>query len=287
MDVLGSDVSKTFFKVSDKAGSFGLGETVLTNVERLSFKGENLWTAPSYDRWVGTDQNTNNSNQDVFAISENINIRGSQFSDTVSLSDYALIGDADVEGWTAALKESGKTDQEIGDLLASHTERLHEFDVSLGAGDDVFISDTGHGAYVRLGAGNDIAVSVPAAFSRADGAFNWKTDIEVSYDGAQQRYVLTEISKPGYILKTGEFKAALSDTDSALDVVFDLSELTSGIIKNSAGLILANSDQIAKNSGLLVVDRLPEEFGGQGADLIFGFNNINFEGTNYSFNYGH
>jgi Ca2+-binding RTX toxin-like protein len=284
VDILGSDVSKTFFKVSDKAGSFGLGETVLNNVERLSFKGENLWTAPSYDRWVGPDQNTNNSDQDVFAISENINIRGSQFSDTVSLSNYSLIGDADVGGWTAALKESGKSDQEISDLLGTHTQRLHEFSVSLGAGDDVFIGDTGHGAYVRLGAGNDIAVSVPAAFSRADGAFDWKTDIDVNYDGAQQRYVLTEISKPGYILTTGEFKAGLSETDSALDVLFDLTDLANGIIKNAAGLILANNDQISKNSGLLVVDRLPEEFGGQGADLIFGFNNINFEGANYRLN---
>ena len=166
--ILGDDTSKTFFKVADKAGSFGLGETVLTGVERLSFKGENLWTATSQNSWVNFETNNNDNGQAIKALRQDLNIDGTKFNDVVSLSDYELL-DTDLE-WEAALLSNGRavdaTDAKA--KVAEYSERLHQFRAHLGDGDDVLLADTGHGVNVRLGAGDDLAIAVASQFERLD-----------------------------------------------------------------------------------------------------------------------
>ena len=280
--VLGDDTSKTFFKVADKAGSFGLGETVLTGVERLSFKGENLWTATSQNSWVNFETNNNDNGQAIKALRQDLNIDGTKFNDVVSLSDYELL-DTDLE-WEAALLSNGRavdaTDAKA--KVAEYSERLHQFRAHLGDGDDVVIADTGHGVSVRLGAGNDIAVAAASQFERTDGAFDWITDSEIQFDGKKGRYLLSEISDAGYILKDGTYVDANAFDSQVDDILFDLSEKSAGLVKNADGQILAQSSEIINKNGLMVVDRLPVDFGGQGADLIFGFEKIYFEDDDFT-----
>ena len=279
--ILGGDTSKTFFKVSDRAGSFGLGETVLTGVERISFKGENLWTATSQNSWVNFETNNNDNGQAIKALRQDLNIDGTKFNDVVSLSDYELL-DTDVE-WEAALLSNGRA-VDAADAkakVAEYSERLHQFRANLGDGDDVVIADTGHGVSVRLGAGDDLAIAVASQFERADGAFDWITDSEVQFDGKKGRYLLTEISDAGYVLKNGIF-VDLSEFDGQSgEILFDLSEKSAGLVKNADGEILAQTSEIIDKNGLVVVDRLPTDFGGQGIDLIFGFEKIFFEDDDF------
>jgi Ca2+-binding RTX toxin-like protein len=279
--ILGEDTAKTFFKVSDKAGSFGLGETVLSGVERLSFKGENLWTATSQNSWVNLENNNNDNDQEIKALRQDVNIDGTKFNDVVSLSDYKIFKtDAD---WEAAIVLNGRaTDSDDAKAkIAEYTEQLHQFNVRLGDGDDVLLADTGHGVNVRLGAGDDLAIAVASQFKRADGAFDWITDSEVQFDGKKGRYLLSEIDEAGYILKDGTYVDASEFDGQSGEILFDLSEKSEGVVKNADGEILAQSSEITNKNGLVVVDRLPADFGGQGTDLIFGFEKIFFEDDDF------
>jgi len=280
--VLGDDTSRTFFKVSDRAGSFGLGETVLTGVERLSFKGENLWTATSQNSWVNFETNNNDNDVEIKILRQDLNIEGTKFNDVVSLSDYELY-EADAD-WEAGLIANGRAGNEADakEILVNYSDaRLHQFNVRLGDGDAVVLADTGHGVSVRLGAGNDVAVAVASQFERTDGAFDWITDSEIQFDGKKGRYVFTELSEAGYVLTNGTF-VELSEFDSQSgEILFDLSEKSAGRVKNADGEILAQSSEIKDKNGLVVLDRLPIEFGGQGVDLIFGFEKIFFEDDNF------
>ena len=281
VDLLGADTSKTFFKVSDKAGSFGLGETVVTGVERLSFKGENLWTAASYNEWLNFEISNNHDNVEIKALRQDLNLEGSKFSDLVKLSEITLLQtDSD---WADALLSNNRvtTLDEANEKIKEYSERLHEFNVRLGDGDDVLYADTGHGTSVRLGAGNDIAIASPTTFKREDGAFDYASDTEIRFDGKIDRYTITEISGAGYVLNDGTFVTAGLTGHETNDILFDLTDLNIGEIKNGSGRVVAQSSEISDNQGLLIIDRLPTKFGGQGVDLIFGFERIDFEDSNF------
>jgi hypothetical protein len=135
--------------------------------------------------------------------------------------------------WEAALLSNGRA-VDAADAkakVAEYSERLHQFRANLGDGDDVVIADTGHGVSVRLGAGDDLAIAVASQFERADGAFDWITDSEVQFDGKKGRYLLTEISDAGYVLKNGIF-VDLSEFDGQSgEILFDLSEKSEGLLK--------------------------------------------------------
>jgi Ca2+-binding RTX toxin-like protein len=214
-----------------------LGTDILVGVEGISFNDQ--WLSVSINRW---------SWEDTYAGILNGGADGTAFDDVV-------VGDKNQNGTDA--------NQAVFDNLRGH------------GGDDVLLGLEG-GDRLEGGGGNDVL----------DGGANgttgdsWRDQDTAQFSGPMGRYTITPVSVvaagDGYVVKVnGEQVASLvgeafTISTSAADVY---GEGVAAVIQNaqSAGVLTAGL------SGLLVVDSLPSSLDGDGADLVFNVENLNFK----------
>ena len=216
-----------YFFVNDLSPSFGNGSTLLTNVDRINFEGNNeVWLNVSVDAW--------DANPDMFTPStaEELRVEGTQFNDTVIAADV-MAGRSAKDLWH--IEFNGKQ------------------------GDDVFIGD-GMGSRVRDGAGNDMIIG---GGSPVLGDHRWFGQDEVSFNGLQARYTIEQ------------YQAGDTVLDNAGNIIYDLSQVSSGTITTADGTAYSITDTSSKI--FVIRDLMPDQFEGNGINLLMGVERVNFE----------
>jgi Ca2+-binding RTX toxin-like protein len=135
-----------------------------------------------------------------------------------------------------------------------------------GEGDDLYLGDD-FGSSVKAGAGNDI---IAAAGNLVLGDHQWFGRDNVSYQGKVSRYIIEEVVAGDQVL------------DSDGNLLFDLADLlANGNVTIADGTV----QQVGNYAGGFVVrDQMPDQFSGNGIDLLLGVEEVNFEGTSINLN---
>jgi len=126
-------------------------------------------------------------------------------------------------------------------------------------GDDVFIGDD-MGSRVQDGAGNDMIIGGGPPVL---GNHRWFGQDEVNFNGARARYTIEQY-QAGDLVK-----------DSAGLTIYDLSQLAAGTITTADGTAHTITDTSGKV--FVVRDLMPDQFEGNGINLLMGVERVNFE----------
>lgn len=126
-------------------------------------------------------------------------------------------------------------------------------------GDDVFIGDD-MGSHVQDSAGNDMIIG---GGSPVLGEHRWFGQDEVSFNGLQARYTIEQYLAGDTVL------------DNAGNIIYDLSQVSSGTITTADGTAYSITDTSSKI--FVVRDLMPDQFEGNGINLLMGVERVNFE----------
>ena len=126
-------------------------------------------------------------------------------------------------------------------------------------GDDVFIGDD-MGSHVQDSAGNDMIIG---GGSPALGEHRWFGQDDVSFNGLQARYTIEQ------------YQAGDTVLDNAGNIIYDLSQVSSGTITTADGTAYSITDTSSKI--FVVRDLMPDQFEGNGINLLMGVERVNFE----------
>lgn len=177
---------------------------------------------------------------DTTITADEIGIEGTRFDDVIRASD--------------AVAGSGST---------AEVYRTMYWD---GEGDDVYLGDAA-GSSIESGVGNDI---IAAGGNMIIGDHQWFGRDSVRYQDKQMRYVIEEASAGDQVL------------DAAGNTLYDLTHLASGSVTRFDGAddTEGTTQQVGNYSnGFVIRDLMPDQFGGNGTDLLLGVEEVSFEGS--------
>ena len=132
-------------------------------------------------------------------------------------------------------------------------------------GNDVYLGDD-KGSSIDAGTGNDI---IAAAGNLILGDHQWFGRDNVSYQDKQSRYVIEEVRAGDQVL----------GADGSL--LFDLADLANGNVIKADGSFQQVGSYV---SGFVIRDLMPDQFGGNGIDLLLGVEEVRFNGSSLNLN---
>lgn len=278
-ELIGSDSSRSFLKVSDKVTTAGQGQTLFTNIDRVSFNDDFIEAQVTANAWQGGQTNDRDATT-LLALNNDVELQGTQFADSVDLSDAKWIDfffdESDIRWADVFDLRASEAGFPEGTTIADIDYFLNKVQFRAGAGDDVFIGNE-HGSYLKMGAGNDV-VDAKGQLMLPDGAFGWITMDSLSFSGAIERYVIAKVTQGDIVTKSGMVVSALEYQGAVEDILYDLSDLETVGVRDGAGKVILATP--SETTGFIVRDRLPAEFGGEGIDLAFGVEDIDFNNSN-------
>lgn len=197
--------------------------------------------------------------------------------DRINFDDKQVWLDTSVNGWVndwVAENYSPLTNEDVriegtqfndtihvADIMSSRDSRdMWKVDFDGKAGDDVFIGDD-RGSRVNDGAGNDLVVGGGSQAMQED--HRWYGQDQVSFSGNMARYQVSLVSGGSLVV----------DDDNK--TIFDLSDLANGNITTADGQVHAIGS--GYNNAYVVKDLLPDNFEGQGTNLVIGVQRIEFK----------
>lgn len=192
--------------------------------------------------------------------------------DRVNFEDDQVWLNVSIEGWDAGsfaslsaenVRVDGTQFKDTviaSEVMASRSAKdLWRIEFNGKKGDDVFIGDD-MGSRVQDSAGNDMIIG---GGSPVLGDDRWFGQDEVSFNGVQARYTIEQY-QAGDIVR-----------DSEDNTIYDLSQVSSGTITTADGTAHSITDT---NSKIFVVrDLMPNQFEGNGINLLMGVERVNFE----------
>ena len=251
LDISGYSNSQKFFRVTDlNTKASGLGDNIVTNIERVSFDDGYKNLAVAVD--------VRNENWDGFEFTE-ASWFGTFADDTMNAST--------LQTYSGSYPDPSNAANKIRDNLDG------------GVGDDTLFGDK-FGDYLKGGVGNDILDGGDAGALSAFSSHPWMTwmaNDEASYDGNFGRYEISLFNVPasGTMVIKDIFGVNTYTINSSREV---FRHDASGTVDGSASHTFASGT----TQFFSITDTLPATFGGEGTDIVTNITELRFLDKNFS-----